>query len=782
MSSLITGYNYDIFISYRQKDNKGDKWVSEFVEALKTELESTFKEEISVYFDINPSDYLLESYDVGESLKDKLKCLVFIPIISRTYCDPKSFAWEHEFKVFAAQASQDQFGLKVKLPNGNVASRILPVRIHDLDASDIKECESVLGGVLRGIDFIYREAGIDKPLTPGDDEKKNLNNTKYRIQLIKVAHAIKEIIIGMQKEPVQVINERGQAKESFQEINSDVESLKEEKSGLSAKRKLIPTITVIILFVLAGIVTFPKIFKKNTIDKLRSSGERIVVAVMPFQNLTNDTINWNDYQYIIQTSLTSYLSNFPEYLRVRQTESIKDLLISNGITNFASFTPSLAGKISQKLDADVFIYGNIIKSGKVIRLIAQLKDSKTEEIIKSFQIEGPSDEVNFLPEIDSLSGFIKDYLVISELKKGMGKEQTSDDFFQITTSSPEAYKYYIYGLNAPDLQTMTEWFRKSVSIDSTFTLPYTTATWQYIRVGKTGNLAAYDSAKKWCMEIYGRKDQAPLMQQLLIKSEYAFLFESAFEQNKYLQQILSNDDQQPITYYMLGENYRDMGEPEKAISALNTGLGIYEKWGIKPSWLSMFYDLLLQSYYRTGRLEEGKKLVQRYQKDYPDGNLNRPRAILSFLEGDTASGNKYVEEWLSIQKKNSVSEVSIISGLLSVYSWGHIPEKVKEYCHKLLLAKSVSESTLTSSAWVMLFDDRNANEVLELAEKALLLSPENYTALHRKGWALYQLGKYREALAFMQKSWDLRLKTAAPYNHETYLHLEAAKKAVAGLK
>jgi len=31
------------FIPYRQKDNKGDRWVSEFVEALKKELESTFK-------------------------------------------------------------------------------------------------------------------------------------------------------------------------------------------------------------------------------------------------------------------------------------------------------------------------------------------------------------------------------------------------------------------------------------------------------------------------------------------------------------------------------------------------------------------------------------------------------------------------------------------------------------------------------------------------------------------------------------------------------------------
>ena len=34
MASLIPGYEYDIFISYRQKDNKGNKWVSKFTEAL----------------------------------------------------------------------------------------------------------------------------------------------------------------------------------------------------------------------------------------------------------------------------------------------------------------------------------------------------------------------------------------------------------------------------------------------------------------------------------------------------------------------------------------------------------------------------------------------------------------------------------------------------------------------------------------------------------------------------------------------------------------------------
>jgi len=207
MASIIEGYNYDIFISYRQKDNKGDMWVSEFVEALKTELESTFKEEISVYFDINPNDGLLETHDVDESLKEKLKCLIFIPIISRTYCDPKAFAWEHEFKAFVAEASKDQFGLKVKLPNGNVASRVLPVIIHDLDVADIKECETVLGGLMRGIEFIYKQPGVNRPLIPSDEARTNLNKTSYRNQINKVALGIREVILSLTKEPSEFTSE-----------------------------------------------------------------------------------------------------------------------------------------------------------------------------------------------------------------------------------------------------------------------------------------------------------------------------------------------------------------------------------------------------------------------------------------------------------------------------------------------------------------------------------------------------------------------------------------------
>jgi hypothetical protein len=103
------------------------------VDNLSKELEATFKNEVSIYFDINPHDGILETYNVDASLKEKLKCLGFIPIISQTYCDPRSFAWQNEFIAFKKFALNDYYGRDIKLANGNIASRILPVKIRDLD-------------------------------------------------------------------------------------------------------------------------------------------------------------------------------------------------------------------------------------------------------------------------------------------------------------------------------------------------------------------------------------------------------------------------------------------------------------------------------------------------------------------------------------------------------------------------------------------------------------------------------------------------------------------------
>ena len=83
MPSKLSGFEYDIFISYRHNDNRSG-WVTEFVKSLEEELASTIKEPVSIYFDSNPHDGLLETHNVDKSLEGKIKCLIFLPIVSQT--------------------------------------------------------------------------------------------------------------------------------------------------------------------------------------------------------------------------------------------------------------------------------------------------------------------------------------------------------------------------------------------------------------------------------------------------------------------------------------------------------------------------------------------------------------------------------------------------------------------------------------------------------------------------------------------------------------------------
>ncbi len=208
-SSIIPGFDYDIHISYRYNDNKYDGWVSEFVEKINQELSATLKDKLTIYFDKSPEESRGESPQEDGSVSQKINSLIFIPVISQTYCDVNSPVWKNEFRIFQNEIKKDSIGSNIKLTNGNTASRVIPVKIHDIDTDDVKLLETELSGGLRSIDFIYREEGVNRPLRPVDDDKNaNTLRPMYRNQINKLANAIKEIITGIK------LNQKGSTVET----------------------------------------------------------------------------------------------------------------------------------------------------------------------------------------------------------------------------------------------------------------------------------------------------------------------------------------------------------------------------------------------------------------------------------------------------------------------------------------------------------------------------------------------------------------------------------------
>ncbi|HET6765738.1 MAG TPA: adenylate/guanylate cyclase domain-containing protein [Chitinophagaceae bacterium] len=203
-ASILQDFDYDIHISYRYNDNKYDGWVSAFVEKLNQELSATLKDRLSIFFDKSPED----SREDGSSAQ-KIRSLIFIPVISQTYCDINSPVWKNEFRIFQNEIKNDSLGSNIKLSNGNMASRVIPVKIHDIDTEDVKLLEAELSGSLRSIDFIYREEGVNRPLSAADDEKHaNASRPMYRNQINKLANAIKEIVSGIK------LNQKGSSVEA----------------------------------------------------------------------------------------------------------------------------------------------------------------------------------------------------------------------------------------------------------------------------------------------------------------------------------------------------------------------------------------------------------------------------------------------------------------------------------------------------------------------------------------------------------------------------------------
>ena len=768
MASLIPGYEYDIFISYRQKDNKGDRWVSEFVEALKNELESTFKEEISVYFDINPHDGLLETHDVDASLKEKLKCLVFIPVLSRTYCDIKSFAWKNEFETFVEQASHDKYGLKVRLPDGKFASRVLPVRIHDLDSDDITLCESVLGGTPGGVEFIYKSPGVNRPLRSTEEKQhENLNKTVYRDQLNKTALAIKEIILGLKGETDIKVNG------SSYLLDQKQETYKNGKFVKPVRKKLLIGAGILAILIFAAILTLAGLLKNKSLERLKSKDGKIPITVMPFRNMTNDT-TWNVWQDGIQNILITNLSN-SEDLKVRQFSTITDFLQNEGVTNYASLTPSVAGSISKKLETNVLIMGSLKKSGGTIRVNSQLIDAKTGEAFKSFQIDGTSDSL--LPVIDSLSSMVQEFLLISVMKKELKLNVQNFEKEYVVTTSPEAFRYFMLGSKAfskNDMPTARDWYLKAVGIDSNFATVYNWLCYTYLNQGM------YEQGKKWCLKLYRMRDHVTRFQKIVINQCYAHCFETPAEELKYLKQQKEMDDLSGACS-MLGIIYSSIGQYDKAIPEFEKDLGDQIKLYSKP-WWPYDYFWLARAHIRTSQYKKGKNLLKDSEKYFPnDPGLTSQKAIISLAVNDTIEANRYINKYISLCKDRSDSEASIAEDLAWIYSEASVTDKTDKYYRQALLLTPEIPYRMNNLARFLINKDRNVNEGLELINKALTLRPDNYEFLDTKGWGLYKQEKYKEALDILQKSWDLRRQKAL-YDHEAFLHLEAARKAVSGQK
>jgi len=282
--------------------------------------------------------------------------------------------------------------------------------------------------------------------------------------------------------------------------------------------------------------------------------------------------------------------------------------------------------------------------------------------------------------------------------------------------------------------------------------------------------------------VYNKKDQMPPQLRLWTERMYSLYFGTPYDEIKCLRLLLEIDDQLPYAYYGIGRAFvESLQQYEIAISELEKSLDIYNKWKLKPLWI-FNYVHLGNAYHKTGQYKKEKNLYEKAQRYFPDDStLIFRQIVLALSEGKTADANELIEKFKSILKENSTSEATITTKLARIYAGAGILDQAEAYYRKALSLQSENHLIMIELAYFLIDNNRNISEGLKLVERVLESDNENYDCLHVKGCGLYKQEKYQEAIDVLQNSWDLRMKNAI-YDHKAYLHLEAAKKAVAGMK
>jgi tetratricopeptide (TPR) repeat protein len=753
MPSIIEGYNYDIFISYRQKDNKGDKWVSKFVEALKTELEATFKEDVSVYFDENPHDRLQETYNVNKSLEGKLKCLIFIPILSQTYCDFKCYAWQYEFLTFLRMAEQDCFGKDIKLRSGNVASRILPIRIHDLEQEDIKLFEKETGSVLRAMDFVFKTAsGVNRPLKPNEDHPQdNLDKTFYSDQINKVAHAIKEIILGMKTESGELGKEKVLHSEALEGIKKEGRTDTPEKSAKLSSQKIVSGIIIIAILAIMAVLVFPKVFQLGKNKVAKDTDGRISIAVNNFNNISTDSTLGN-LEIAIPDILRNDLANSKE-LQVQNTQTMNELYQSMGQEQKASIIPAISREAAMKLKASTFVAGSLQRIGDTILILAELNDTKSGEILWSGNVKGISYKYPYLTI--SLSEQLKNFLKIKILK-----QKARPEYSDANTKSSDAYLKYIEGMNSlmkTDYNSAVSSFKDAFRIDTTFTLAafYAAYANDLLNTIVPGDIRHQTAL--WTIKAYNGRERLPENYKPWLMMWYAFWITKNSNDVMYFCSLLEKSDLK--SRYLLSDlanTYMIFGKNDEALKLFEKIEQINLEWG--EDWkFKSFYVQFGQRYHDASRHDKEAKIYQTGLRIFPDDkDILWRQTVCALATGDTAKATTLIDKQLKIEKEDGWAASRNENWLGNLYWQANIYDEAEKHFRLSMQLDTNYDYADYNLANMFIFKDIKVKEGLEILDKLAKKYPKNLDFFYyfKRGTSLFKLGRYSEADSLLKNLKD----------------------------
>lgn len=486
---------------------------------------------------------------------------------------------------------------------------------------------------------------------------------------------------------------------------SDTTSIIRDKLPIGSKvfvfrgAKLLGAFVILVAMVLLIVVGGKVFLKSDPGTKTPLQARENTLAILNFENKTGDPeLDW------LQAGL-------PEILLTDLVQSGAGNIISRNRVLDRLEADETAGDglpghqkcitAARALGATSALSGSFYRMGNKIRIDARLEEVESGKILLGEKVIGEDPFVL----VDSLTHKIAQSLNI-QLAMAERKDITT-----FTSSSPEAYKYYIIGMEKFGLGFLDEaigQFHKAIAIDSTFALPYMRIGMAYTFKGRNQMGAPYfNKARQY-------EDKLPIKEKNLLDIYYdtwlnqkfddAYIKLKSFVRNypddkeartiyalflsglanntvealAQLDTVLMLDPQFPLALENLAALYAQQDDYEKAISY---SLQMKKYYPESPS----SYQLLSTYYMITGQFDNAVDECEELLRLRPnDENALELLVRIYVFKRDFARAEKYAE---TIRKNDADDPYQLMTyyGIMENLSqWHGLFIKGREYKQKTL--------------------------------------------------------------------------------------------------
>ena len=369
---------------------------------------------------------------------------------------------------------------------------------------------------------------------------------------------------------------------------------------LGLKKSLV-LVLVAVVCIIATVIFWRFIFRKEALPSVPT--DKPSLAILYFENNSGqeDLDNWKSG--LCEMLITDLDQS--KFLHVLSSDRIYTLLENLDLLEKEKYSTDDLTKVASQGGVSHVVRGSFITAGDKFIINVALMKADTAEVIKTISEEGMG-KVSITDSVDKITKKIKSELDLT-------KEQISEDFdgnlAQITTSSPEAFKYYSEGVKLRNQGRRREsipLFERAINLDPEFAMAYRHLALAY------GALGLAPKRKENLEKAMALKERLSDKERYVIEGTYYLAYEETYDKAlAAYQKLLELYPDDSFVIGNVGVAYLNLGQWENAIPYYEKAI----KAGLE---FTPAYTQLASCYRSIGENDKAKDVLEYYINNIGD--------------------------------------------------------------------------------------------------------------------------------------------------------------------